>query len=699
MGRRIWILEPMLLILAILPCLGKGSTQSETALRPLSEILNPDGTVRLQPGFEGSFNSYSFRMICAPGQAPRFVRASSSRSVCAGKIIATALSGTHYWSTEFHNSGGNDWVSDLAVSGTTLYVSGNFTKVGGVSANGIAKWDGTKWSALGSGIDGISVLAVSGTTLYAGGKFTTAGGTPANNIARWDGTKWSALGSGLNDWVSALAVSATTLYAGGYFTMAGGTPANNIARWDGTRWSALGAGIKNGYVRALAVSGTTLYAGGDFETAGSARGTSYIAKWDGTRWSALGAGMNAYIKIVNPMGVTSDNFVNFLAASGTTLYVGGDFTTAGGVSANHIAKWDGAGWSGLGLGTNVWVSSLTVGGTTLYVGEELNPENPQPEYRVAVWDGKSWSALDSGMDLPAEALAASGTTLFAGGWFTAAGGVSVDHIAKWDGNKWSALDSDDSFRTQKLDEQQSFQDYTVKTYSDADNGLGSLEIYKSGQLIYQKDGYRFYIGLADQDNIEGNKLVAIGHDLTGKGIPDLLIAEWTGGAHCCYNFYLFEIGRKFREVTEIEAQHGGLSYFKDLDGDGKLEFVGNDFTFAYVYTDFADSPAPRIILRFQSDRYVLAADLMRKPAPSVADVESKIREIRGADSWQQNAPPLELWAWMIQLIYTGQAKLAWNVYDRAWPETVPGKEDSLVDFQSKLSQSPYWPQIKKMNGI
>jgi len=591
MGRRIWILEPMLLILAILPCLGKGSTQSETALRPLSEILNPDGTVRLQPGFEGSFNSYSFRMICAPGQAPRFVRASSSRSVCAGKIIATALSGTHYWSTEFHNSGGNDWVSDLAVSGTTLYVSGNFTKVGGVSANGIAKWDGTKWSALGSGIDGISVLAVSGTTLYAGGKFTTAGGTPANNIARWDGTKWSALGSGLNDWVSALAVSATTLYAGGYFT------------------------------------------------------------------------------------------------------------TAGGVSANHIAKWDGAGWSGLGLGTNVWVSSLTVGGTTLYVGEELNPENPQPEYRVAVWDGKSWSALDSGMDLPAEALAASGTTLFAGGWFTAAGGVSVDHIAKWDGNKWSALDSDDSFRTQKLDEQQSFQDYTVKTYSDADNGLGSLEIYKSGQLIYQKDGYRFYIGLADQDNIEGNKLVAIGHDLTGKGIPDLLIAEWTGGAHCCYNFYLFEIGRKFREVTEIEAQHGGLSYFKDLDGDGKLEFVGNDFTFAYVYTDFADSPAPRIILRFQSDRYVLAADLMRKPAPSVADVESKIREIRGADSWQQNAPPLELWAWMIQLIYTGQAKLAWNVYDRAWPETVPGKEDSLVDFQSKLSQSPYWPQIKKMNGI
>ena len=38
-------------------------------------------------------------------------------------------------------------------------------------------------------------------------------------------------------------------------------------------------------------------------------------------------------------------------ASGN-LYAGGDFTTAGGVSANHIAKWDGTNWSALGSGMN-----------------------------------------------------------------------------------------------------------------------------------------------------------------------------------------------------------------------------------------------------------------------------------------------------------------------------------------------------------
>ena len=86
---------------------------------------------------------------------------------------------------------------------------------------------------------------MSGTNLYAGGYFTTAGGVAANNIAKWDGSAWSALGSGMNGQpdVYALAVSGTNLYAGGCFTTAGGVPANNIAKWDGSAWSALGSGM------------------------------------------------------------------------------------------------------------------------------------------------------------------------------------------------------------------------------------------------------------------------------------------------------------------------------------------------------------------------------------------------------------------------------------------------------------------------
>jgi hypothetical protein len=123
------------------------------------------------------------------------------------------------------------------VSGSDVYAGGSFTTAGGSPATNIAKWNGSSWSALGSGIGGggpygpvVSALAVSGSDLYAGGDFTTAGGSPATNIAKWNGSSWSALGSGMDGSVSALAVSGSDLYVGGSFTMAGGKFSAYIAR-------------------------------------------------------------------------------------------------------------------------------------------------------------------------------------------------------------------------------------------------------------------------------------------------------------------------------------------------------------------------------------------------------------------------------------------------------------------------------------
>src|SRR5438046_3042249 len=83
----------------------------------------------------------------------------------------------------------------------------------GAPANHVAHWDGSQWTALGSGTDAtVSALVVSGTTLYAGGGFSTAGSGPAQHIAQWDGSQWAALGAGTDAAVSTLAVSDTLLY-------------------------------------------------------------------------------------------------------------------------------------------------------------------------------------------------------------------------------------------------------------------------------------------------------------------------------------------------------------------------------------------------------------------------------------------------------------------------------------------------------
>src|SRR6185436_16075275 len=96
----------------------------------------------------------------------------------------------------------NGQVTAAVVDGAgNLYIGGTFTIGGDVFATNIAKWNGSRWSALGSGISGGDLkpigapyaLAVSGSDLYVGGHFTRAGGTPAHHIAKWNGTNWSAL--------------------------------------------------------------------------------------------------------------------------------------------------------------------------------------------------------------------------------------------------------------------------------------------------------------------------------------------------------------------------------------------------------------------------------------------------------------------------------------------------------------------------
>src|SRR5437667_6725205 len=109
--------------------------------------------------------------------------------------------------------------------------------------------------------------------MYAGGSFAIASGSEANCIAKWNGSSWTALGSGMTYGVRALAVSGSDLYAGGDFTTAGDSPANSIAKWTESSWTALGSGMNGGLIGApavfaLAVSGTELYAGGGFMTAG-----------------------------------------------------------------------------------------------------------------------------------------------------------------------------------------------------------------------------------------------------------------------------------------------------------------------------------------------------------------------------------------------------------------------------------------------
>jgi len=276
------------------------------------------------------------------------------------------------------------------------YFAGHFTDAGGVPVRHIASWTAsTGWMDLGGGVDEFNGLSIyvaalcqyddgTGNALYAGGNWETAGGVPARGLARWNGTSWSAVGGSLDAYyggaVESLATfssgGSTVLVASGAFSSIGGVVANRIAQWDGTSWSPLDAGI-NARARAMVQFGDDLYVTGDFSQAGGSPSLK-IARWDGSSWSDVGGGFNSY----------GDAIAVYDDGSGPALFVGGNFTTAGGISANRLARWDGNSWStfpGGEVAGGFRVSALAAGAGCLAIGGQFTQTGNAPASNVATW--------------------------------------------------------------------------------------------------------------------------------------------------------------------------------------------------------------------------------------------------------------------------------------------------------------------------
>jgi hypothetical protein len=440
-----------LFVLMLMVGVSVGYAQPVFEQRSLEEALNPDGT--LKRGVQGSFKVEGYTMRTGKNGEPIFEPQTQHTASGTWSTLGTGSS-----------NGVNSFVFALAVVGNEVVVGGDFTSAGGVSANYVARFNTqtNTWSSLGTGSSngvsggGVRALAVVGNEVVVGGWFTSAGGVSARYVARFNTqtNTWSSLGTGssngVNSDVYALAVVGNEVVVGGDFTSAGGVSANYVARFNTqtNTWSTLGTGSSNGVggrVYALAVVGNEVVVGGEFTSAGgvSAR---YVARFNTqtNTWSTLGTGSS------NGVG----GRVDALAVVGNEVYVGGYFTSAGGVSARYVARFNTQTntWSTLGTGSSngvsgtglVVVNALAVVGNEVVVGGLFTSAGGVSANNVARFNTQTntWSTLGTGSSngvsgsigsiVPAVfALAVVGNEVVVGGWFTEAGGVSANYVARW----------------------------------------------------------------------------------------------------------------------------------------------------------------------------------------------------------------------------------------------------------------------------
>ncbi len=326
-----------------------------------------------------------------------------------------------------------------------VYVGGQFTSIHGGSANTlnyIAKWNigSNSWSTLGTtGLNSyVNALAYDSTNniLYAGGDFTSTYevyNNKLNHIAKWDGSHWTAVGSGSNYSVNALVCdSSGNVYIGGQVGTLEGNPVYGVAKWNGVTWEP--STRLNGLVNAITYDtiNNLLYVGGNFScTVDDGETLNHIAIWNLTtkQWISL-----------NCNWTTAYVYSFYFDSTTDSLYASGYFwnTLTGGFG---LVRLNGGNWNTMGPNLNSYAYTIAVNpiNRMLYVGGDFDSSYggvPNTLNRVCKLGGSDWMPLGRGIIDYASTVNAmvfdSVGNLYSGGSFYWAGeGLSVNNIARW----------------------------------------------------------------------------------------------------------------------------------------------------------------------------------------------------------------------------------------------------------------------------
>jgi len=187
--------------------------------------------------------------------------------------------------------------------------------------------------------------------------------------------------------------------------------------------------VTNGYVNAVATSGNTVYLGGGFTQVGPATGG----------WVAIdastGAGLHPYPMVAGQVfACAADGFGGW--------FIGGAFTAVRGQARNNLAHIDASGnltdWN---PNANGPVGHLAVSAGTVYTSGNFTSIGGQTRRSIAALDATTGAATawnPNPNQVGVAALAVSGGTVYVGGTFTSIGGQARNNVAAFDATTGAA---------------------------------------------------------------------------------------------------------------------------------------------------------------------------------------------------------------------------------------------------------------------
>ncbi len=177
-------------------------------------------------------------------------------------------------------------------------------------------------------------------------------------------------------------------------------------------------------------------------------------------------------------------------------------------------------------------------------------------------------------------------------------------------------------------------------------------------------------------------------DVTADGLPELIVNEYSGGAHCCFTTRVFQFQPNLTRLLEsIPSNCGGR--FEDLRADGVPEFLTCDDRWAYRYCPYAMSPLPLVVLEYRMGQgYVNAsASYPEKYTEETARLLALAETAPSNQDAFDGTSKCAVLHLVLNLLYQGDAQSAWTAFDQYY--TYPDAAEFRADIEQVLSETYY----------
>lgn len=175
----------------------------------------------------------------------------------------------------------------------------------------------------------------------------------------------------------------------------------------------------------------------------------------------------------------------------------------------------------------------------------------------------------------------------------------------------------------------------------------------------------------------GFAVALVGQDVNDDGFPDLVLEGYSGGAHCCWTYYIVSLAGKPGLIRRFDNDRPASF---EPDKTGRIEIKALDGAFDYFdFLSHAETVFPSVYLRLEGDKFLDVShnhlteyDRQIQAARKQLTPQS-IEYFRSATTREEiaNSPNRELARPILTIVlaylYSGRKTKAQQEFQKMWP--------------------------------